>query len=191
MKAPYRANVAAFVALSLLCLLPPGVAKIIERQAARPVPAPIKVSAKTLAKYTGAVPLGRIAYVRLGEQWEQEEHKEDEGVWSIYVSGPPRPIEAHPDTPQGWKVEFVEELPAWESSGAKTIGVRVTVPRGARQALITGGATAGMFHTRNGVQLYYSESFSIATHGQTSTPHHYSGRTRAGHERAHAAAPGR
>ncbi len=194
MKAPRplrRAEAMGLVALSLLCLLPLCVALLIERWAARPVPAPIRVSAKTLAKYTGVAPLGGSGYVRLGEQWEQEQEEEEEGVWNIYVDDALRDIEAHPDTPQGWKVEFVEELPDWETSGVKTIGVRVTIPKGARQATAN-GATAGMFHTRNGVQHYYSESFSVATHGQAHKPfNRRSGRTRVGNQRAHVAALGR
>ena len=194
-----RAEALGLVALSLGCLLPLGVALIIERRAVRPlertaqeVPAPIKVSAKTLAKYKEVVPLGGTGYVRLGEQWEQEEQKEEEGAWSIYVTGHnPRPIEAHGDTPQGWRVDFVEELPAWPSSGARTIGVRVTVPRGARAA-IANGATAGIFHTRNGVQIYYSESFSVVTHGKARKPFdRRAGRAPLGNQRAHVAAPGR
>lgn len=149
--------------LLLLCLLPVGVAWLSERRrAAQPRPKPIWVSQKTLAKYKETVPLGGSGYVRLGALGEVEQ-EEEEGAWDIYVSGPPHPIEAHTFNAQGWKVEFVEELPVWKSSGAKTLGVRVTVPKSARQAIETGGVTAGIFHTRDGKQLFYSDSFGVVS----------------------------
>lgn len=158
-KSLSRAEKRAGAGLLLLCLLPVDVAWFIEqRSVPQPKPAPIRVSAKTLAKYKNTVPLGGTGYVRLGDQGWSGGPK---GEWDIYVSGPPHPIEAHRDIPLGWKVEFVEELPAWKSSGAKTIGVRVTVPKSARQAIETGEVTAGIFHTRDGKQLFYSDSFGV------------------------------
>lgn len=189
MRAPLtRAEKRAAVLLLLLCLLPLVVAGFIERREANQ-PAPIRVSAQTLAKYTGVVPLGGTGYVRIGDQGFGGG---PEGEWSIYVDDALRDIEAHPDTPQGWKVEFVEELPDWKTSGVKTIGVRVTIPRGARQA-IANGATAGLFHTRDGVQQHFSESFQVApltTHGKA-TLNSRAGRAGFGNERANASAPGR
>ncbi len=181
------------VLLLLLCLVPLGVATLIERRHTIRLPQPsaqarpIRVSALTLARYTGVVPFGGVGYVRLGDQgWSGGL----EGEWNIYVSGhQPHPIEAHPDTPQGWKVEFVEELPAWETSGVKTIGVRVTVPKGARQAVLN-GVTAGLFHTRDGVQLYFSDSFQVA-YAKAHPFDHRPSRASAGHKRAHAPAPRR
>lgn len=185
------------VLLFLLCLLPVVGAVFSERRQAAQLlqrsvqAAPIQVSARTLAKYTGVVPLGGAGYVRLGDQgWGGGA----EGEWNIYVSGhQPRPIEAHADTPRGWKVEFVEELPAWETSGVKTIGVRVTVPKGARQA-IANGVTAGLFHSRDGVQLYFSDSFQVATlttHGKSHPFNRRPGRASAGRKRANSAPPRR
>ncbi len=195
MRAPLtRAEKWAAVLLLLLCLLPVVVAGFIERRGANRAlersaqAAPIRVSAQTLAKYTGVVPLGGFGYVRIGDQGFEGG---PEGEWNIYASGPPRPIEAHPDTPQGWRVEFVEELPDWETSGAKTIGVRVTIPKGARQARAN-GATAGLFHTRDGVQHYFSDSFQVApnkVYGKA-TLNSCAGRAGFGNQRAHAAAPG-
>lgn len=172
MKSLNRAEKRAGIGLLLLCLVPVGVAYLLERQkAARSRSAPINVSPKTLAKYKETVPSQGNGYIRLGDQgWGGG----PEGSWDIYVTGhQPRPIEAHRDIPLGWKVEFVEELPAYSPSGVNTIGVRVTVPKGARQAVLN-GATAGMFHTRNGVQVYYSESFEVkkpSTHPSQAREH--------------------
>jgi len=189
-----RAEKRAAVLLLLLCLLPVGVARFIERRQENR-PAPIRVSAQTLAKYTGVVPLGGSGYVRIGDQGFEggppQAERLREGEWDIFVDDAHQDIEAHPDTPQGWKVEFVEELPDWETSGAGTIGVRVTIPRRARQA-VADGARAGLFHTRDGVQHYFAESFGVApnkTHGQAINSR--AGRAGFGDERANASAPGR
>ena len=191
-----RAEKKGAVLLLLLCLLPVGVGAFSERRnVLKPAPRPIRVSARTLAKYTGVTPLGGSGYVRLGAQWEEAQEQElQEGEWSIFVSGhQPCPIEAHPDTPQGWKVEFVEELPDFNTQ-TKTIGVRVTVPKGARQALVN-DATAGLFHTRDGVQIYFSEPFQVApktnAKSRTTAFNSRSGRARSGPKRANSSAPSR
>ncbi len=57
--------------------------------------------------------LGNSDHVRLGAQG-LEEQEDEEGSWDIAVSGPPRLIEAHSFNARGWKIEFVEELPAWK-----------------------------------------------------------------------------
>ncbi len=84
------------VLLLLLCLLPLSAAAFIERRNA------------PLARYTGKVPLCGSGFVRL--------HTESLGsgpdrFWSIEVTGMRPPLQMHAQAPDGWRVEFVEELP--------------------------------------------------------------------------------
>lgn len=141
------------VLLCLLCLLPLGVATFIERQNA------------PLARYTDAVPLGGSGFVRLREQGHAAG---SESSWNIHVTGLRPPIQAHSEAPQGWKVEFVEELPTW--NGSRSIGVRVSVPRHT-PGIVGADALAGLLHTQEGAQLlYYVGAFEVAPDTTWNTP---------------------
>ncbi len=141
------------VLLLLLCLLPVGVATFIERRNA------------PLGKYRSAVPLGGSGFVRLHEEGRAAG---SESQWNIHVTGLKPPIQAHSDAPQGWRVEFVEELPTW--NGARSIGVRVWVPQGAPR-IVGADALAGLLHTQQGAQLLlYIGEFEVAPHTTWNTP---------------------
>ena len=131
------------VLLLLLCLLPVGVAAFIEQRRA------------TLAKYTGAVPLGGSGFVRL--------HANGLGAgselsWSIHLTGLRPPLQMDSDGPRGWKVEFIEELP--HQDGARSVGVKVTAPHHAREAV---GARpfATLLHTRDGAPFLFAGSIRV------------------------------
>ncbi len=142
------------VLLLLLCLFPVGVATFIERRNA------------PLGKYSDAVPLGGSGFVRLREQGRAAG---SESQWNIFVTGLRPPIQAHSDAPQGWKVEFVEELPAW--NGARSIGVRVSVPRHTPR-IVGADALAGLLHSQQGTQLlFYTGSFEVAPNTTWNIPH--------------------
>ncbi len=140
------------VLLLLLCLLPLSVAAFIERRNA------------PLARYTDKVPLGGSGFVRL--------HTESLGsgpdrFWSIEVTGMRPPLQMHAQAPDGWRVEFVEELPPHK--GAPSLGVKVTAPHHARQAVGADGFVSWR-HDRDGAPLLYTGSFRVVP-GSCPTPH--------------------
>ncbi len=140
---PIRNERQKIVLLLLLCLLPPGVAAFIERRNA------------PLARYTGVVPPGGSGFVRLhaGSQGSGPDR-----FWNIEVTGVRPPLHMHAQAPDGWRVEFVEELPP--HNGAPSLGVKVTAPHHARQT-VGADAFVSLRHDRDGAPLLYTSSFRV------------------------------